>query len=133
MGGSLVYENGVSCEWLIRVLPNERVLLRFLRFALEQDTTVMTNRNGVWRQSNRTCMFDFVEVFDGGSDAQSAPLMARLCGSVKPPEMISSGRYMRVRFRSDVSVARQGFTAQYVRSFECFGFLISSPINSPPN
>lgn len=110
--GSLVYENGVQCEWLIRMLPMERVLLRFLRFSLEQDATFMTNRNGVWRQSNRTCMFDVVEVFDGGDS--TAPLMARLCGSVRPPEMISSGRFMRVRFRSDVSVARQGFTAQYV-------------------
>lgn len=100
----------------------ERVLLRFLRFSLEQDATFMTNRNGVWRQSNRTCMFDVVEVFDGGDS--SAPLMARLCGSVRPPEMISSGRFMRVRFRSDVSVARQGFTAQYVSGISTYAHLL---------
>lgn len=103
----LVYENNVVCDWLIRVMPNERISLRFLSFALEADTMVNNLRN-----ASAGCLFDYVEVYDG--ETSQAPLRARLCGRIIPPEIISTGRFLRVKFRSDLSVALRGFIAKYV-------------------
>lgn len=103
----LVYEKNLVCDWLIRVQPDERISLRFLSFKLEPDL-VLNRRN------NRTnsCMFDYVEVYDGQD--LNAPLRARLCGLIPPPEIISTGRFLRVKFRSDSTVSLSGFVAKYV-------------------
>ena len=88
-------------------MPNERISLRFLSFALESDTTVMRSRN-----RSGLCTFDYVEIYDG--ESYESPLRARLCGRIIPPEIISTGRFLRVKFRSDMSVALRGFVAKYV-------------------
>lgn len=103
----LAYQNNIVCDWLIRVLPDERISLTFISFNLES--------YGLFkRKSNITdmCLFDYLEVYDG--ENYNAPLRARLCGSIRPPEIISTGRFLRVKFQSDASVSRSGFIAKYV-------------------
>lgn len=103
----LVYEHNVVCDWLIRVMEDERISLRFLMFQLEGDGLV----RGSDRNHTEVCQFDRVEIYDG-KDFNS-PLLARLCGRMSPPEITSTGRFLRVKFRSDMSVAFAGFTAYY--------------------
>ncbi|OTF80374.1 CUB domain containing protein, partial [Euroglyphus maynei] len=94
----LTYQNNIVCDWLIRVMPNERISLSFLSFSLESDSTVLRPRN-----RSGLCTFDYVEIYDG--ESFESPLRARLCGRIIPPEIISTGRFLRVKFRSDMSVA----------------------------
>ena len=58
-----------------------------------------------------------------------APLLARVCGSVRPAAIISTQNVIYVRFRSDVSGNHRGFSARFIEgvcspasfAFECFG------------
>ena len=45
------------------------------------------------------CTADYVEVLDGSTRFSRSE--GRFCGSTLPPNVLSTGRYMRVRFRSD--------------------------------
>ncbi|GAB6032010.1 hypothetical protein CHUAL_010385 [Chamberlinius hualienensis] len=99
------YENGMECDWLIRVHPNERVRLVFTNMDLE------------FHHNN--CQYDFVEVFDGGDD--SAATFSRHCGRNLPPTVISTSNTVFVKFRTDSSVTSTGFRATY--EIVCGGIL----------
>ncbi|KFM76020.1 Cubilin, partial [Stegodyphus mimosarum] len=53
-----VYENNLNCEWLIRIRPENRILLTFEEFNLE---------------GHANCRFDRLEIYEGSNDA--APLL----------------------------------------------------------
>ena len=55
--------------------------------------------------------YDFVEIRDGGSP--NSPLVGRYCGGSIPPEYVSSGSRVYVRFKTDHSVAHDGFRIAY--------------------
>nr|KAG5692365.1 hypothetical protein BaRGS_007978 [Batillaria attramentaria] len=58
------------------------------------------------------CRYDFIEFRDGSTDA--SPLIgARNCGTDHPSSALSTGNVMRARFRTDNSVTRAGFKANY--------------------
>ena len=44
----------------------------------------------------------------------AAPLLARVCGRVPPPAIVSTQSVIYVRFRSDGTVSHRGFRAQFV-------------------
>lgn len=106
----LVYLQNTACDWLIRALPSEKISLRFLSFEVEEGSNRV---NGILLKS-KTCIHDVLEIFDG--EDTTAPLIARLCGSILPPPVQSTGRYLRVKWRTDGSVAGKGFVAEYVRT-----------------
>ena len=53
-----------------------------------------------------------MEVRDGSSAFDR--VLGKYCGSAKPRIIFSSGRFLRVNFRSDSSVSHQGFSAEFV-------------------
>ena len=58
-----------------------------------------------------SCQYDFVEMRDGGTT--NSPLIQTVCGTTLPSTLKSTGNVMFVRFRTDNSVPRAGFKAQY--------------------
>ena len=62
-----------------------------------------------------TCFFDYVDVFDGNSSSSAHLEGSPFCGSL--PEniapIISTGRFMLVRFTSDTLHQHGGFTLEY--------------------
>ncbi|KAJ7371400.1 hypothetical protein OS493_025862 [Desmophyllum pertusum] len=85
-----VYLSHMSCDWLITVPDGKTVKLSFDRFELRPSTM------------SSTCI-DYLEILDGkNSNSESK---GKFCGFTIPEDGIrSSGRYMRVRFRSAVEV-----------------------------
>ena len=76
------------------------VELSFDRFELDRDGT------------SGACKGDYVDIMDG-QDSNSKSL-GKFCGFTSPGPILSSGRYMRVRFRSDSGgPVYQGFKASF--------------------
>ena len=93
------YSPSSSCDWLITVPEGKIVNLVFDKFDLEP-----TYRS--------RCTADYVEVFDG-SDSNSTS-KGRFCGYSTPDNITSSGRYMWVRFRADMTMSFfDGFKASF--------------------
>ena len=87
----------LQCEWLIRAPVGKKIHLNFLSFDLEN-------------YEDYKCL-DFVSIYDGGSP--KFPLLGRYCGFISPPEHISTGNQMLIRFKSDKSLAHEGFSVKY--------------------
>ena len=91
------YPPDSSCDWLITVPDEKIVKLSFDRFDLE---------------SSLGCASDFVEVMDGSDFSSKSK--GRFCGLTAPDDIRSSGRYMRVVFRSDSQYSNYaGFKATF--------------------
>ena len=78
------YPPDLSCSWLITVPEGKIVKLSFNRFDL------------YWRAGR---CGDYVEALDG--QYTSSQSLAKYCAYSTPKAVLSSGRYMRVNFRSD--------------------------------
>lgn len=97
-----MYPPDSSCDWLITVPDGKIVKLSFERFDLEPG-------------SGDICTADYVEVLDGNE--LNSVSKGTFCGWTIPDDILSSGRYMRVIFRSDSSHSYYGgfratFTAE---------------------
>ncbi|XP_072883756.1 scavenger receptor cysteine-rich domain-containing protein DMBT1-like [Hemitrygon akajei] len=89
------YPNNANCIWYIRVNSNQKINLQFTDFNLE---------------ANSGCTYDYVAIYDGPST--NDPLLARICS--QPSETYTSlYNSMTIYFRTDGSVTRQGFSANY--------------------
>uniref|UniRef100_A0A8C6WU56 CUB domain-containing protein n=1 Tax=Neogobius melanostomus TaxID=47308 RepID=A0A8C6WU56_9GOBI len=88
------YPHGANCTWFISVAPGNLIRLTFDSFNLEYHSN---------------CNFDYVE--DGGYE--NSPLIGRWCGTSRPPVLVSHSNRFWVRFRTDSSVTRRGFTAHW--------------------
>lgn len=60
-----------------------------------------------------SCAYDYVEVRDGGSE--SSPLLGCFCGYDKPDDIKSSGNQLWLKFVSDGSVNKAGFSANFFK------------------
>lgn len=60
-----------------------------------------------------SCAYDYVEVRDGGSD--SSLLLGRFCGYKKPGDIKSSSNRLWLKFVSDGSVNKAGFSANFFK------------------
>ncbi|XP_066292098.1 MAM and LDL-receptor class A domain-containing protein 1-like isoform X1 [Branchiostoma lanceolatum] len=92
------YPNNARCSWQISVNTGEAIAIRFSAFDL-QDAFF-----GVY------CFSDYLAIYDGPST--SAPLLARLCGS-SAQTIVTTNRNAFVVFRTDGSVTRSGFSANF--------------------
>jgi hypothetical protein len=55
--------------------------------------------------------YDFVSVRDGRTT--DSPLVGRYCGHTLPPNYLSQGNELLIRFKSDHSVSHEGFSISY--------------------
>ncbi|KFM59925.1 Tolloid-like protein 1, partial [Stegodyphus mimosarum] len=95
-----------ECVWKIAVSPGSQVALTFQAFEVEY---------------HDNCAYDFVEIRDGLE--LHSPLLARLCGYKIPEEVRSISNKMLIRFFSDSSIRKMGFSATFVTEIdECSGF-----------
>jgi tolkin protein len=92
------YDNKEDCEWLILAEEDGyRVRFRFLTFEIEEETD---------------CGYDNVEIYNINNNEPS--LIGRFCSNQIPPEIISSGRQLLVRFKTDDTINWKGFSAVFV-------------------
>ncbi|VVC39264.1 EGF-like, conserved site,EGF-like calcium-binding domain,CUB domain,EGF domain,EGF-like calcium- [Cinara cedri] len=91
------YLHNQNCEWIITVNRSSRIQLTWLTFALENE---------------RNCVKDYVEVYDN-SISGNASKIARYCGTKVPPILTSLGNQLTIIFKTDHSVALDGFMLTY--------------------
>ncbi|CAJ0944021.1 unnamed protein product [Ranitomeya imitator] len=60
-----------------------------------------------------SCAYDFLEIRDG--DLETSPLIGRYCGYDKPDDFKSSGNKLFIRFVSDGSINKAGFSLHYFK------------------
>nr|XP_054772461.1 tolloid-like protein 2 [Lytechinus pictus] len=95
------YDNNVNILWKV-IAPNGfRIRLQFSDFNLEERWW----NSGWWYADSLTVYLGLTDSF---SDATR---IATLSGSSLPDDISSTGSYMWLRFTSDGSVTRQGFSA----------------------
>ncbi|XP_059152837.1 tolloid-like protein 1 isoform X2 [Physella acuta] len=86
------------CIWKITVAPEFTVALQFQEFEIE---------------NHDDCVYDYLEIRDGPTEV--SPLIGNFCGYKIPEDIKSTGRHMYVKFVSDGSVQKQGFSATFVK------------------
>ncbi|XP_070637126.1 scavenger receptor cysteine-rich domain-containing protein DMBT1 isoform X34 [Bos indicus] len=87
------YPNNAKCVWDIEVQNNYRVTVTFRDVQLEGG-----------------CNYDYIEVYDGPH--HSSPLLARVCDGSRG-SFTSSSNFISIRFISDISITKRGFSAEY--------------------
>ncbi|XP_051165744.1 tolloid-like protein 2 isoform X2 [Leptopilina boulardi] len=95
------YQSSKECIWRLSVPQDYQVALKFQSFEIE---------------NHDNCVYDFVEIRDG-HDADS-PLIGVYCGYKIPPDIRSTGSKLLVKFISDSSVQKAGFSAIFMKEFD---------------
>nr|XP_040240535.2 cubilin homolog [Anopheles coluzzii] len=90
------YQHDAQCEWIIVAPAGHAVQLTWNSFELEVSA---------W------CVYDYVQVFDNSSMANS--LVGRYCGTEKPPAITSTGNMVTIRFVTDSSSSKDGFSLSF--------------------
>ncbi|XP_026748193.2 cubilin [Galleria mellonella] len=92
------YEHNSKCAWVIHTAPNKVINVTFSKFNLELEPE---------------CRYDFLQMHDGQSS--SSQLIGRFCGNTFPKggNIISSHNNLYLWFRSDKTVARDGFALHW--------------------
>ncbi|XP_071787824.1 cubilin-like isoform X2 [Asterias amurensis] len=90
------YGHDAECFWLITTNQGSTLFLTFADFDLE---------------THGTCAFDFLKVFDGLTENDAE--LGTFCGTDFPAPVQSTGNSLRVKFRTDYSMAGRGFHAAY--------------------
>ena len=106
------YRSGRNCFWIITASVGKRVKVEIKEF----------NMGNCDACSSDSC--SRVEFFDGQTTV--SPYLGRFCTGSSLTAVVSSGRYMLVKFYSSFSPDR-GFRAEYVESFD-----ESTPTQTPP-
>ncbi|XP_065076987.1 protein tolkin-like [Ochlerotatus camptorhynchus] len=90
-----------ECIWKITVPKDYQVALKFQSFEVE---------------NHDNCVYDYVEVRDG--DSIDSRVIGVFCGYKIPPDMRSSTNKMFVKFVSDGSVQKAGFSATFMKEVD---------------
>merc|ERR1712008_532713 len=100
------YRKFEDCNWKITVPSGSNVMLEF-------ETPFDIENHG-------SCSYDYLEIRDGGA-ATSPFLGEKLCGTTVPNTIKSTGNTMFVKFHSDGSQPRIGFSASFKKedNFRC--------------
>lgn len=64
-------------------------------------------------ESHDECIYDYLEIRDGYD--KSAPLIGQYCGYRLPADVQSTGSELYVKFKSDGSVQKTGFSAVFTK------------------
>ncbi|XP_072401831.1 protein tolkin-like [Diabrotica undecimpunctata] len=95
------YQPNKECIWKITVPKNHQVALRFQSFDVE---------------NHDSCVYDYVEIRDGLTP--DSPILKVHCGPKVPPDVIASSNQMFVKFVSDGSVQKTGFSAIIMKEYD---------------
>ncbi|CAK1578705.1 unnamed protein product [Parnassius mnemosyne] len=92
------YSHNARCAWVIHTSPDKVINVTFSKFNLE---------------TNPECQYDFLQIHDGRSSASQ--LLGRFCGVTFPlgGNIISSHNNLYFWFRSDQTVAKDGFALHW--------------------
>ncbi|XP_040449627.1 cubilin isoform X3 [Falco naumanni] len=104
------HPSNMDCSIILQAPPNHTISLFFHAFSLEDSVQ---------------CSRDFLEVRNG-SDVQS-PLLGRFCGNSVPSPIFPQNHVVYLRFKSDISGARDGYEITWTSSSNgCGGTLYGS-------
>ncbi|XP_024877465.1 tolloid-like protein 2 isoform X4 [Temnothorax curvispinosus] len=95
------YQSSKECVWKLSVPQDYQVALKFQSFEIE---------------NHDSCVYDYVEVRDGHNN--DSPLIGVYCGYKIPPDIKSTGNKLLVKFISDGSVQKAGFSATFMKEFD---------------
>ncbi|XP_057177472.1 bone morphogenetic protein 1b isoform X1 [Triplophysa rosa] len=95
------YRPNKVCVWKIIVPQGFHVGLGFQSFEIEK---------------HDNCAYDYLDVRDG--DSESSPLLGRFCGYEKPDDIKSSSNQLWIKFVSDGSVNKAGFSANFFKEID---------------
>uniref|UniRef100_A0ACB8FV66 Uncharacterized protein n=1 Tax=Sphaerodactylus townsendi TaxID=933632 RepID=A0ACB8FV66_9SAUR len=93
------YDKDLECVWTIVTSVNRLINLTFNTFQLEAASGF------------QNCRYDYVKLYDGSND--NATLAGTFCGSNIPAPFLSTDNFLTIKFVTDRSVERAGFTATY--------------------
>lgn len=82
---------------MIKLEKNYQVALQFQHFEIE---------------NHDDCMYDYLEIRDGPE--ATSPLLGRYCGYRSPDALKSTGNSVWMKFASDGSVQKAGFSLDYM-------------------
>lgn len=100
------YRIDKECIWKITVPANCQVALHFHSFELEH---------------HDSCAYDYLEVRDGL--AANSTVIGKYCGHQVPEDLRSNGNTLFVKFVSDATVNKGGFSATFLKEInECIDF-----------
>ncbi|XP_037109240.1 neuropilin and tolloid-like protein 2 isoform X1 [Syngnathus acus] len=91
------YPPNKECLYVLEALPRQRIELQFDK--------------SFYIEASFECRFDHIEVRDG--PFSFSPLINRFCGTTCPGLVLSSGRFMWIRFFSDDELEGIGFQVRY--------------------
>lgn len=91
------YQPNKECTWKITVPSDYQVALKFQSFEIE---------------NHDNCVYDFLEIRDGHEP--TSPLIGVYCGYNIPEDIKSSSNKMWIKFVSDNSVQKAGFSAIFM-------------------
>lgn len=96
--GDTYYDHDTDCDWIIQASQMwQRVHLVFHTFDVEDE---------------QACSFDFVDIYDGKND-QDGSMYGRFCGTKLPLEIVSLRQTLLLRFRTDDTMRKKGFSLSY--------------------
>ncbi|XP_062913270.1 bone morphogenetic protein 1-like [Mobula hypostoma] len=95
------YRPSKVCIWRIRVSDTFHVGLAFQSFEIER---------------HDSCAYDYLEVRDGSTE--DSPLIGRYCGYDKPDDIKSSSNKLWMKFVSDGSINKAGFSANFFKEVD---------------
>ncbi|XP_022177373.1 cubilin-like [Myzus persicae] len=92
------YLHNQMCKWIISVNESSQIQITWLTFSLE---------------TQHSCNNDYVEIYDNSNSGNSSKI-ARYCGTKVPPVLTSLGNRLTIIFKTDHSVASDGFMLNYI-------------------
>lgn len=90
------YPSNVNCEWLITAEYTNHITLLFSTFELEESPG---------------CHYDYLEIYDGRNS--NSPLLGKYCGMNQPGPLTSSSQSIFMKFISDMTIERLGFSVNF--------------------
>ncbi|XP_015790048.1 tolloid-like protein 1 [Tetranychus urticae] len=96
------YRPNKECIWKIIVPEKYQVALKFSSFEIE---------------SHDNCVYDYLEIRDGHSLSNS-PILGKFCGHRIPNDIRSTSNKLLIKFVSDSSVQKAGFSANFIKEFD---------------
>ena len=91
------YQPNKECTWKITVPLDYQVALKFQSFEIE---------------NHDNCVYDYLEIRDGHES--TSPIIGVYCGYTVPEDIKSTGNKMWIKFVSDNSVQKAGFSAIFM-------------------
>ena len=93
-------------------------------FRVPEDFQVALKFQSFEIENHDNCVYDFLEIRDGEDSA--APLIGTFCGYKMPKDIKSTSNSLWIKFVSDGSVQKAGFSASFMKVDTCFNEFLDS-------